>query len=797
MKFKPFKKQKAFKSFEDETKYKKVKNLTDGKNNVKIISTSGKKSSGGFKISGGKVNNEQFIIVQAKATKSGFDYKTGVTLTQKEVGSKSASHIDYINRQKANLEDDVFTQVFDDLDSNKLIEEIKLESTSENQLADFNPDDFNIIEREFTSFKDKEDDYSFKKNDDYSNNINVNNKAQVDYLKDLKAGRTEASLKINDIDNADISKEFLNNLKDNNLKLFREMDKNTGEINLYIQGTKDNLLKEEANIKNNFSNQNIPSLKFSEIKDIKSNVMNIRGDKLSYEDINVMKKDLNDKGVGATTRLEISPKEQFNHEQLEQLASKTMLKTKEITGKNFDVIFAVHSNTEHNHVHIDINGKKADVMMSKEQLQTIKVIAAEVALEISPSKEAERHLHKELERLEEVKLIQTLQDKYNDNRKENASERHTNLSNLARAINKEVGLTEHDVKKIAQLEKLEGIAKFQENKIPNAIDNKEKEIFEKRLEFTKSNIEKVKTTIDEKLIDKIETFNKKWEEAKETSNHFKDLKDDYRDKQLDAVKDYAKDLKEHKKDKLAESVLKFGQGEKFNQFFDDYKSDRALKNIFSDQFNDKIDLSFSKQKEVELLKNEFQNRPSSKGNESLMDEGLLALNEAKQARNAIKQDEDPEGYRIEQLKFIDAQTITRDGYKIEDVQKWGDWAKKNGMDEKVVNGYVQASFERADKLVDAGILEEVKTGEFKFVDEKSKEILLENIGKSIDNVAEKNIEAYKDLKDERIDKVDDINKVKGELSEMSSFNSEIKNRDINEIIKIHKEEISEKFRSRL
>lgn len=799
MKFKStYRKSKIKTSFDKEQICKKLR-ISLSKNNVKNIASNGKKSENlsSISISGGKVNNEQYIVIQAKNHKSGFNYKTGQTLTQSDIGDKASSHLDYINRQKANYEDDVFNQVFDDLNDNKLIEELTISSNSDNPLEDFNPDNHIVIEKEFTSFKDKKDPYTFKKNDDYSLNIHVNNKAQVDYLRSLKNGKTEASLKINGIDNADISKEFLNTLKENELKIYREMDKETGIINLYIQGEKDVLTKEQPFIKKYFSDQNIESLSFSNIKDIKTNVLDISNNKLNYKDLNLRKKELNSKGVQATTRLEISPKEQMSHAKLEELASRTMLETKRITGKNFDVSFSVHSNTEHNHIHVDINGKKADVMLSKEQLQTIKVITAEVALSISPTREAERHLLKELDRLEDVKLIQSLQDKYNKNRKENASERHENLSNLARAINKEVRLNEDEVKKIAQLDKLEGMAKFQENYIKNSIDEKDKNKMEKKLSFTKENIEKVKLTITENIIEKKALFNQKWEEAKVGSNHFKDLKNDYRNKELAAVKLYAKDLVAYKKDKLAASVLKYGQGEKFNEFFENYKSDRALKNIFSDQFNEKIDLSISKVKEVDLLKDEFKNRTSSKGNNILESEGLASLSEAQQARNSIKQEEDPEAYRIEQIKFIDAQTITRNGYEVKAVESWGAWAKNKGMDEKIVDGYIQASFERADKLVGAGILDKIGDGKYNFVDEKSKEILLDNIGKSIDVVAEKNIEAYKDLKEEKTEKVDNLNKVKEELKEISSFNEDIKNKNINDIIKTHKEEISEKFRNRL
>ncbi|MDK2063306.1 hypothetical protein PT447_00030 [Aliarcobacter butzleri] len=793
------KKQKIFNSKEEETKYKKIKLLLDNTPNTTIISSSGKssQSGGGLKISGGKVDGSQYIVIQGKQVKSGFDYKSGATLTKLDVGGKASTHIDYINRQKANLEENVFDQVFDDLNNNKLIEELKLDLLTENPLADFSADDYSIIEKEFTSFKDKEDDYTFKKNDDYSNNIYVNNKAQVDFLKDLKSGRIEASFKINDIDSADISKEFLNNLKENNLKLFREMDKQTGEINLYIQGTKDNLFKEQENIKNYFSNQNIESLTFSEIKDINSNIRNIEGNKLNYKEVNTLKKELDEKGIGASTRLEISPKENFNHSQLEELASKTMIRANELFGKDGKgIIFAVHSNTNHNHVHVDINGAKNEVLLSKEQLQTIKVIAAEVALEISPSKEAERHLQKEVERLAEAKLIQSLQDKYNDSRKENAEERHTNLSNLARAINKETGLKEDEITKIAQLEKLEGLAKFQENKIRNSIDIKEKETFEKRLGYTKKSIEKVKNLIDEKTFDKIEKFKSKWEEAK-NSNHYKDLKEDYREKELEAVKDYSQDLKKYGKDKLAESVLKFGQGEKFNQFFDEYTGDRAIRNIFSDQFNDKLDLSGEKKLEVLELKDEFKNRESNRSGEVLKSESELILTDARTARNSIKQEEDPEGYRIEQLKFIDAQTLTRDGFSVKEVNSWGEWAKKEGMDEKIVEGFKEASIERADRLVNAGILKEEREGVYKFVDEKAKEILLENVGKSIDIVAEKNINAYQELKDIKENKIDNSLKIEEDLKDIALLNKEIKDKDINMILKEHKEEISEKFRHKL
>lgn len=801
-----YKKPNIYNNDDFDGKYKKMQSSFAGKSNVGHIAAGGKSSSAhgkSFHVSGGKVmfsnnNNssnsfqkgkyEQHIIVQAKAFKSGFDFKSGATLTNVDVGGKSAYHLDYINKQNRNTEEDVFDQVFDNLNENTLIEEVYLE-TFNKEYDDLRAEDLSIVEKEFTSFKDKNDSYEYKQNDDYSLNQNVNKKAQVEYLKSLRQGGIEASMKINDIDDADISKQFLNRLSQNNLKLFKEIDGDTGTTNLYIQGRKEDLLKQEQSIKDNFK-YSIPDDNFDQIKDIKSNVMNTIGDKLSYEDLNKMKKEFEEKGVDATTRLEISPKEQFNHKQLEELASRTMIEFKKLTGKEFNTSFAAHSNTEHNHVHIDLHGSKKDVMLSKEQLQTLKVITAEVALDISPSLKAEQHLEQELKRLEQVKMIQKLQDKYNDDKKVNASERHENLSNLARAINKEVGLTEDEVQKVAQLEKLEGLAKFQENQINKAIDKNTKEKFEKRLEFTKKNLSKAKELVTNDIKDKVNLFNEKFEEAK-GSKHFQDLKDDYRNAELKAARHYADSLERNGQKPLAKSVLKSAQGQKFNQFFDDYKSERALRNIFSDQFDSKINLSTDKKKELEKLREEKPNRSSELSKDAIKSKGQTLLTDATVARNSIDQKEDPESYRIEQMKFIDAQLITRNGLEYKSVEGWAEMAKKKGMDAQVADGFVELTKDRADKLVDAGILKKVDEGKFDFVDDKAKEILLDNLGKSIDAVAAKNVEAYKE--DKKALKAENENKLVDSMKQDESF----KNRDINDVIKTHKEELAPKFRNKL
>lgn len=128
-----------------------------------------------------------------------------------------------------------------------------------------------------------------------------------------------------------------------------------------------------------------------------STIYNKKGELLNKEQLKEVKNELKD-GIGGFRRTMISPKDNLDREELNKLARETMQELQEKTGKDVEYYFAIHTNTEHNHVHIlSFSEKKSDIHLNKEQLVLFKEIVNEKVEELVLEKELELQNDKHLD----------------------------------------------------------------------------------------------------------------------------------------------------------------------------------------------------------------------------------------------------------------------------------------------------------------------------------------------------------------------------------------------------------------
>jgi len=119
---------------------------------------------------------------------------------------------------------------------------------------------------------------------------------------------------------------------------------------------------------------------------------------------------------------------------------------------------------------------------------------------------------------------------------------------------------------------------------------------------------------------------------------------------------------------------------------------------------------------------------------------------AARERNEGKATGDEDQYRKGQETFMNAQVVLRNGFDKQEVEAYANKAVESGkMYAKDAAQFVENTEKHAEALKNIGILEEKDNGKLEFVDTKAKEILLDNADKDINVIAEKNVEAYKEV----------------------------------------------------
>ena len=134
-------------------------------------------------------------------------------------------------------------------------------------------------------------------------------------------------------------------------------------------------------------------------------------------------------------------------------------------------------------------------------------------------------------------------------------------------------------------------------------------------------------------------------------------------------------------------------------------------------------------------------------------EGVVDMDKVKSQTNEFRKmrdhsDQSSKEFRESQRGFMDGQAVIRDGVSKEALEQFAKFAvDKNLMSVENAQQFVENSLKNAENLEKVGILEKVGDGEYKFKDEKAKEILAENLGKDYKVLAKENLEAYGDFRD--------------------------------------------------
>ena len=105
-----------------------------------------------------------------------------------------------------------------------------------------------------------------------------------------------------------------------------------------------------------------------------SNIYDENGERLNREDFDALKKEL-DQGVSAFRRIVIDTGQRdLDRDDLNRLVRESVQEFQEKSGKQFEYIFAIHTDTEHIHAHVLSFGESHEINMTKEHLQLFKEV---------------------------------------------------------------------------------------------------------------------------------------------------------------------------------------------------------------------------------------------------------------------------------------------------------------------------------------------------------------------------------------------------------------------------------------
>lgn len=132
-----------------------------------------------------------------------------------------------------------------------------------------------------------------------------------------------------------------------------------------------------------------------------SNIYDESGERISRDEFNEMRKNLEENGLQASRRTMISINQDVTREELIQITKESLDTFKDLTDKNFDYKFAIHTDHERPHVHVFMSSDNGrDILINKEQMQLFKEIVADKTETLLQSKE----LDKSIEQIKESKI---------------------------------------------------------------------------------------------------------------------------------------------------------------------------------------------------------------------------------------------------------------------------------------------------------------------------------------------------------------------------------------------------------
>jgi hypothetical protein len=113
-----------------------------------------------------------------------------------------------------------------------------------------------------------------------------------------------------------------------------------------------------------------------------ANTYDKSGERMSTDDLDALNKELNE-GVNAFRRMIIDiGSGELERDDLDQIVRETMQNFQEKSGKDFEYVYAIHTDTDHTHAHVLSYGDSHEINMTKEHLQLYKEIVADKTEEL-------------------------------------------------------------------------------------------------------------------------------------------------------------------------------------------------------------------------------------------------------------------------------------------------------------------------------------------------------------------------------------------------------------------------------
>lgn len=113
-----------------------------------------------------------------------------------------------------------------------------------------------------------------------------------------------------------------------------------------------------------------------------SNTYDQNGERMDKDEFNEIKKELNE-GIGAFRRTVIDVgHNELDRDDLNRLVRESLQEFQEQTGKQFNYVYAIHTDTDHIHVHTLSYGESHQINMTKEHLQLFKQTVGEKTNEL-------------------------------------------------------------------------------------------------------------------------------------------------------------------------------------------------------------------------------------------------------------------------------------------------------------------------------------------------------------------------------------------------------------------------------
>lgn len=151
-----------------------------------------------------------------------------------------------------------------------------------------------------------------------------------------------------------------------------------------------------------------------------ANTYDKNGERMSTDDLDALNKELNE-GVNAFRRMIIDiGSGELERGDLDQIVRETMQNFQEKSGKDFEYVYAIHTDTDHTHAHVLSYGDSHEINMTKEHLQLFKELVADKTEELLNDRS--------LEHDRDLTLIQQL-DKEIDGVLDNQELHHEQTSN--------------------------------------------------------------------------------------------------------------------------------------------------------------------------------------------------------------------------------------------------------------------------------------------------------------------------------------------------------------------------------